>query len=130
MSDKLLGVQESDKLPALPQYGDVIFDTPIDAEPETYWPAAMAAVAKASKQIKNNLPEDERWREVERLLRAGAFAEHCYALARGITTSTTELELETTPTETTKTDSLDYYLSDEYLRDKAILEQERDLSDE
>lgn len=118
----------SESQPNYPQYGCVKFDTAIDAEPETYWPAAMAAVTKASKHINKNLTEEQRWLEVERLLRAGVFAEHCYALARGLKPES--LELESEPESATTEDSLDYYLSDEFLRDKAILEQERDLSDE
>jgi hypothetical protein len=110
------------------QYGGVILDTPIDAESETYWPAAIAAVEKASKHISKKLTEEQRWVEVERVLRAGAFAERCYLLSRGLKPEPLELEVETEPAK--ETDSLDYYLSDEFLRDKAILEQERDLSDE
>jgi hypothetical protein len=111
-----------------PQYGGVKFDTSIDAEPETYWLAAIAAVVKASKHINNNLSEEQRWIEAERLLRAQTFAEHCYALAKGLKPEPLELELEVEAAK--ETDVLDYYLSDEFLRDKEILEQERDLSDE
>lgn len=114
-----------------PQYGGVEITTPIDADSETYWPAALAALEKASKHINKNLSEEQRWIEVERLLRAGTFAERCYLLSKGLKPEINiPLELEVEPSTATPEDSLDYYLSDEFLRDKAILEQERDLSDE
>lgn len=114
-----------------PQYGGVEFNTPINAEPETYWPAAMKAVERAYKHINKKLTEEQQWREVERLIKAGEYAQRCYALAQGKTLDV-EIEIEEAPVEViVEADkaSLNWFLSDEYLAEQEFLKQERDVDD-
>lgn len=91
----------------------------IDAEPDIYWPIAIAEIKKAGQKIRGH--DEKCWRRAALLLELERYAETCYLLAQGKT-----IEVEPEPEVELVKDTLDYFLSDEFLKNKSMLEQERD----